>query len=661
MLQSAALVVAAAALAAAQAPSYAPIRVDCPSAALIGRLGDPTRGNQTLPPDEQQYIDNRRNNVLPDLWQQYLNDNATGSTGYSASEIVGGQPNLGIAISGGGLRASLYGAGTLSALDGRNSSTAGPLLQLASYLAGLSGGSWTVTSVALNDLEPIYSLVTGANSSRTGGWQLDRDILAPSGLLGFSDNGNYYDSLEEDVRAKAAAGFPISITDLWGRALAYHFLNGTTEDNFFSTDAAHDQGTLFSSIRYTTSFQSGQMPYPILATTSRINENQQLTNDSTSVIPLENTGFEISPFTFGSFEATLAAYIPLEYLGTQLSNGQPTNRCVNYFDNAGFAMGSSASLFNAVQEGFVGATFSSLLSNLLQAVTDLDPPEGSVALVANYPNSFGNFTPDTGYSFESAGEQILQVTDGGEDGQNVPLMPLLAKARALDAIFAVDGSADTSETYANGTSLVATAQKVELHAHNYTRFPDIPHNQQEFVDQGLTTRPTFFGCNISDANMGNYSNYPIIIYHPNSAGANPGATNYSTFKLSYEDSETISFLDAANLYAKRGYPDPSTPTQPDEQWPLCLKCAVVDRARQRAGVARTDACQACLNRYCWSPEIADQLVNATQTAGNNTPASGGGGGGGASPSSGAARALALPAGGVVAAAAAVLGGLALLA
>ena len=179
---------------------------------------------------------------------------------------------------------------------------------------------------------------------------------------------------------------------------------------------------------------------------------------------------------------------------------------------------------------------------------------------------------------------------------------------------------------------------------------------------------------------------------PNSAGANPGATNYSTFKLSYDDSETISFLDAANLYAKRGYPDPQTPTQPDEQWPLCLKCAVVDRARQRAGVARTDACQACLSRCasslspplpreeararlpaehrltlplsrsrptdCWSPEIADQLVNATQTAQGNTPSTGGGG---ASPSSGAGRALALPAGGVVAAAAAVLGGLALLA
>ncbi|BGP44531.1 hypothetical protein JCM10450v2_000345 [Rhodotorula kratochvilovae] len=652
MLQPAALVVAAAALVAAQAPSYAPIRVDCPSDSLLGRLGDPTAGTQVLPPQEQSYIDNRRNNVLPNLWQSYLNDNATGSTGYNMMDIVNAKPNLGIAVSGGGLRASLYAAGTLSALDSRNSSTAGGLLQLASYLAGLSGGSWTVTSLALNDLEPIYSLVTGENSSRTGGWMLDRDILAPDGLLGFSDNGDYYDTLEEDVRAKGAAGFPISLTDLWGRALTYHFLNETNPDNFYSTRAPHDQGTLFSSIKYTQNFQAGAMPLPILAMTSRISEQQQLTNDSTSVIPLENTGFEITPFSFGSFEATLAAYVPTEYLGTAMSNGQPTNRCVNYFDNAGFAMGSSASLFNAVQEGFVGATFSSLLSNLLQAITDLDPPEGSVSLVANYPNSFGNFTPDTGYSFESSANTILQVTDGGEDGQNIALLPVMAKARAVDVIFAVDGSADTSETYANGTSLIATAQKVELHSHNFTAFPPIPHNQQEFVDQGLTTRPTFFGCNVTDPNMSNHSSYPLIIYHPNSAGANPGATNYSTYKLSYEYPEVISFLDAANAYAKRGFPSPETPTQPDEQWPLCLKCAVVDRARARAGVNRTEACQACMDRYCWSDGVADALINATQTAKNNTPAA---------PTSGAVPTFSLSMSGIVGVAASVMGGLALLA
>lgn len=85
--------------------------------------------------------------------------------------------------------------------------------------------------------------------------------------------------------------------------------------------------------------------------------------------------------------------------------------------------------------------------------------------------------------------------------------------------------------------------------------------------------------------------------HPNSAEATPaGSTNYSTFKLSYPDEEVITFLNSANEYAKRGYPDPATPNQPDEQWPLCLKCAIVDRARQRANISRTDACQSCLDR-----------------------------------------------------------------
>lgn len=185
------------------------------------------------------------------------------------------------------------------------------------------------------------------------------------------------------------------------------------------------------------------MPVPILVTTSRVSEQQQMTNDSTSVIPLSNTGFEISPFTFGSFQPTLSAYIPIEYLGTELSNGQPANSssCVNGFQNAGFMMGSSASLFNAVQSSFAGAAFSDIITTLLNAVSSLDPPSDSVSLVANYPNSFRNYQPGNGYSFESSGNEILQITDGGEDGQNVPFDPLLVKARQVDAIFAIDGSA----------------------------------------------------------------------------------------------------------------------------------------------------------------------------------------------------------------------------
>lgn len=78
---------------------------------------------------------------------------------------------------------------------------------------------------------PIYELVLG-NQADGGqnnmGWILDMDILAPDGILGVSENTDYYDSITDDVRAKAEAGFPVSLVDIWGRALVYHFLNETS-------------------------------------------------------------------------------------------------------------------------------------------------------------------------------------------------------------------------------------------------------------------------------------------------------------------------------------------------------------------------------------------------------------------------------------------------
>lgn len=75
-------------------------------------------------------------------------------------------PTVGIAVSGGGFRAALVGAGTFNALDGRNSSSVqagtGGVLQLASYMTGLSGGSWFVGSFAINDQPTIYDLVLGS-------------------------------------------------------------------------------------------------------------------------------------------------------------------------------------------------------------------------------------------------------------------------------------------------------------------------------------------------------------------------------------------------------------------------------------------------------------------------------------------------------------------
>ena len=60
-------------------------------------------------------------------------------------------PNIGLAFSGGGLRATLTGAGVIQAFDSRDSAgvanNLGGLLDSTTYLAGLSGGGWLVGSI----------------------------------------------------------------------------------------------------------------------------------------------------------------------------------------------------------------------------------------------------------------------------------------------------------------------------------------------------------------------------------------------------------------------------------------------------------------------------------------------------------------------------------
>ena len=50
----------------------------------------------------------------------------------------------------------------------------------------------------------------------------------------------------------------------------------------------------------------------------------------------------------GSWDPSLSAMVNLTYVGTHLSNGKPDNdtACVNGFDEAGFVIGTSSSLFN---------------------------------------------------------------------------------------------------------------------------------------------------------------------------------------------------------------------------------------------------------------------------------------------------------------------------
>ena len=144
---------------------YAPlVNQPCPNITTDPLLRVFTPKNQSLHPREEEYVDTRLTTVIPDAWKDWIGDGS--AIGYNLSAFVdvsgGGNgngngngttganattsrrfPKIGIAVSGGGYRAAQYGAGVLSALDARNDSAkaagTGGLLQVTSYISGLSG------------------------------------------------------------------------------------------------------------------------------------------------------------------------------------------------------------------------------------------------------------------------------------------------------------------------------------------------------------------------------------------------------------------------------------------------------------------------------------------------------------------------------------------
>lgn len=115
----------------------------CPNITQDPLLREFTPESQVLHPRESAYISTRESTVIAKAWQDWL---GTGSQiGYDVSALSKNFSRVGIAFSGGGFRSAQYSAGVTSVLDARNSSAksagTGGLLQVASYISGLSGKS----------------------------------------------------------------------------------------------------------------------------------------------------------------------------------------------------------------------------------------------------------------------------------------------------------------------------------------------------------------------------------------------------------------------------------------------------------------------------------------------------------------------------------------
>ncbi|KAJ8507916.1 hypothetical protein ONZ45_g9769 [Pleurotus djamor] len=554
---------------------YAPqVNVQCPDVSVNPLLRQFTPQNQSLHPREIEYIQGRQT-VVDSAWLSWLDGSAVS---YNVSAFAGNFPKVGLAIPGGGLRAAQYGAACLNALDARNdkakSAGTGGLLQVASYLSGLSGGSWVTTSLMFNNWPKIDELVFG-NGKDLDGWLLDLSLATPGGINILGDsNQEYYGSVLWSVMAKAQTGIDTSITDPWSRMISFHFLNQTSRKNFFTNDSAHGAGQLFSRIPEISAYQQHLTPFPILVADSRPSGSKLTTS-----LALDPVVYEMTPLEFGSYDPNLSAMMNLTYAGTHLTNGQPPNgsACVTGFDQAGFLMGTSASLFNQLFDfarntiaGFSDSDGAGLLHVLTRQLQEVRTRADDVA---NWPSPFNGLKADT---FEDSKATWLELLDGSSNQENIPYGPLFVKSRQLDVIVTIEGSADDPQAWPNGTGPLFTQKRLAtLLNPSHQQFPPIPPSPEAFISTGVNARATFFGCDPRQSPP----EWPLVIYLPNAPPINGDdpVTNSATFTLSYTKKHQRLFFDQVFNLTTGGF----TPNSqlPDPNFGVCLQCAAIDRAR----------------------------------------------------------------------------------
>ena len=548
---------------------YTPKNVDCPS------TRPSVRSASTLSKSESDFLNARRKKTIPAM-RDFLSSLKIDGFDVNAyferhNSNQSSLPNVGLAFSGGGYRACLNGAGAVQAFDSRESNSSvqngglGGLLQSATYVAGLSGGSWLVGSIYVNNFTTISDLLNNDNV-----WGFDNSIFEgpDDGGIQLLDSTDYFDTIHDEVDDKENANYNTTITDYWGRALSFQMVNATDGGPAFT----------WSSIRDQPGFSDGEMPYPLVVADARA-PGELIISGNSSV-------YEFSAYEFGTWDPTTFGFVDMEFVGSAFDNGKLPNdaSCVRGFDNAGYVMGTSSSLFNQ----FLLQVNSTGLPDVIQkALTKILSTIGEDQEdIASYkPNPFFNYNK-TGLS-KTANTNQLTLVDGGSDLQNIPLQPLIQPVRNTDVIFAVDSSADTKNNWPNGTALVATYERSHGSIANGTAFPTIP-DVNTFVNLGLNNRPTFFGCDAGNTS----SPTPLVVYIPNAPYV--FLSNVTTFTPSFNTSERNAIVENGRQVATLGN------GIVDKQWQTCVGCAVLSRSFNRTGTDVPDVCQQCFQRYCWN-------------------------------------------------------------
>jgi lysophospholipase len=379
-------------------------------------------------------------------------------------------------------------------------------------------------------------------------------LLAPPNLLSISGL-TQYSTIATQIALKEGAGFPTTIIDPWGRLLSYQLLEGRS-------GGVSKQMSSLATLKNFTDFNA---PFPIMTAIGVVADEDQCTP------PKDATQYEFHPYEFGSWDAGVSAFTPVKYLGSELENGKPVEegKCVVKYDNLGYVLGTSSNIFPGICTTLAPANSTADdLANVL---------EGIVSLVHDpvFEDLFGIFR-NPWYNYErssrvSADKQLL-LLDGGLSDQVSPIWPFIVNERPTDVLIVNDNSADTEDDFPNGASIIRTYEQAQVAG--LSRMPFIPDNTT-FINEGLNTRATFFGCD--------EPNTTFMVYLPNKQYSYDSGK--PTAKILYLRPETRKMIaNGVQVGTQDG----------DEGWGLCLACAIKNRDEQLP-----EGCKACFDKHCY--------------------------------------------------------------
>lgn len=530
---------------------YTPQKGECPSYSLL-------RPGNGLLAEEKAWVSERQKKTKPAL-EHFLNNQNYSDFDVSAF-LDKATPKLAIANSGGGLRATFTGLGTMQALDNRTESSAvAGFLQATDYMSGLSGGSWLVGFLAVNDFPTLDEL-----------YHAFEDIFKLPGSMGTL---GILAKVLIDSLQKLKAGYQTTVTDQWGRLIYFLLGNaGLLKDDFN-----------WSELRNVSSYVSHDMPFPIILGTSVFPGTSQ----DAGFIGFNNSIVEMTPYEFGTWDKNIRQFIDMQYLGTEMENGKPVGKCTTNFDNAGLLMGFSSNIFNIDISVFgIDGIFGILVEDLLKLLEIINDASYRLGIA---PNPY--YKMDDLPSNQTISKGFL-LCDGGYDLETIPILPFLQPEREVDVVIAMDPSQDTPEGWPTGEAIRNTMKKSNWEFGEGV-FPVIPENTT-FIEQNLTTKPVFFGCNTTALkkydNTDRYT--PVLVYVP--MHNITWVSNYSTGKLIYSKEESYGTVNNAYNMMTR------TNLTEDANWGKCLGCASILRELQRLNETIPGDCQQCFSDYCYN-------------------------------------------------------------